>query len=281
LFCLPAVGLLALFVGYPLCRLVYYSLTNYDGLSAPTWFGFGNYRFLIGWPNFHRVLFNNAILVLGVVVWVLIPFIVSVVIFPLRRANAIRAILFIPALLPPIIVGGVFRLLLADDGILNQVLHDLGLGYLALPWLSSPKVVLFTIIGVIAWATLGTGVLLYSTGLSAMSPSYVEAARLDGASWVKMLWYIYRPALRGITRFWALLLTATTVTGFFPWIYGLTQGGPGSSSTTLDYDVYLSLSSDELGRASAIAVVSILFVVTVILVQRGLMRLGSGREWAD
>ena len=116
--------------------------------------------------------------------------------------------------------------------------------------------------------------------IAAISPAYIEAARLDGASRLQLIWHIYRPALRPITRFWILLLTVTTVTGFFPWIYGLTQGGPGVASTTLDFAVYQTLNQgSELGRGAAIAVVSLVFVGIVVLIQAVMRRVRRGEEW--
>jgi multiple sugar transport system permease protein len=279
-FCAPLVLLLAGFVGYPVARLGYYSLTRYDGLSAPEWVGLENYRFLLTWPDFGRILLNNTVLLAGVALWVVVPFVVSVTVFGMRRADLIRAFLFVPALLPPVIVGGMFRIVLADDGILNAVPRAVGLDALALPWLSSQRLVLLTVILVIGWATLGSGVLFYSAGLAALSPSYVEAATMDGASWRQLLWHIYRPALRPVTRFWMLLLTVTTVTGFFPWIYGLTLGGPGIASTTLDYQIFVTLNQGtQLGRGAAVAVIGMILVAGFVLLQVVFRRIRVAEEW--
>ena len=133
-------------------------------------------------------------------------------------------ILFLPALLPALIVGRAFRLVLAENGPINAAFHGIGLDVLAQPWLSSETWVLPSLIAVIAWATMGTGVLLYSAGLSSLSRDYVEAAIVDGARWHQLVWSIYRPALAPVTRFWVLLLTIGTVTSFFPWVLGLTAG---------------------------------------------------------
>ena len=122
--------------------------------------------------------------------------------------------------------------------------------------------------------------LFYSTGLAAISPSYIEVAQLDGVNRWQLIWHIYRPALRPITRFWILLLTISTVTGFFPWIYGLTQGGPGVASTTLDYAVYATLNQGStLGRGAAIAVVSLVFIALIVLIQTGMRRIRKAEEW--
>jgi ABC-type sugar transport system permease subunit len=69
-------------------------------------------------------------------------------------------------MLPPIIVGGVFRIVLADEGPVNAGLRAAGLGFLAPGWFTDPNFVLITVVVVIGWVTLGSGVLFYSTGLA-------------------------------------------------------------------------------------------------------------------
>ena len=280
LFCLPLLALVGVFVVWPMVDLVRISFSKYDGLTPARWVGTANYRFLWNWPDFRRILLNNAILVLGVALWVVVPFVLSILVFTMKRANLIRTILFIPAMLSPIVVGAAFRIVLADDGPVNESLRTVGLGALAPGWLSSDHFVLITVILVICWATMGSGVLFYSSGLAALPPSYAEAAALDGAGFLRVVHHIYRPALRPITRFWTMLLTVSTITGFFPWIYGLTNGGPGVSSTTLDYAVYVTLNQgDQLGRGAAIALVAVVLVLLVLAIQQLGRVLRGDAQW--
>lgn len=272
--------LVVVFVYAPIARLVYYAFTEYNGLRAPEWIGLDNFVFLLASEDFHRAIFNTVVLTAGLAIWVTLPFVLSVVIFGRRNANVVRAILFLPALLPPLIVGRSFRLVLADNGPVNEVLRSVGLGVVAQPWLTSEVWVLPSLIAVIAWATMGTGVILYSAGLAALSRDYVEAALVDGARWHQLVYHIYRPALAPVTRFWVLLLTIGTVTAFFPWVLGLTQGGPGIASTTIDYQVYRSgVQTSRLGLASAIALVGVLVVALLLTGQMLIRRLRGADEW--
>jgi ABC-type sugar transport system permease subunit len=275
-FLAPTLILLGVFVYSPLVRVVKTSFTKWDGVSPPVSVGMANYRFLWGFGDFHRIVVNNLVLASGIAIWVALPFIVAIIIFNLRGVDTIRLALFVPALLPPVIVGGVFRLVLAERGPLNGALRSLGLGFLAAPWLDDDRLVLLSVIGMIAWAVLGTGVLFYSAGLAAIPDSHIEAATIEGARWWQMVWFVYRPALRPVTRFWTLLLTIGTVTSFFPWIFGLTQGGPGIASTTLDYEVYTTgIVNGQYGLGSAIAVITILFVACLLAVQAAFGRVRS------
>jgi ABC-type sugar transport system permease subunit len=280
LFVAPLLVLVLLLVYAPIARLAYYAFTDYNGMRPAEWVGFDNFAFLADWADFRRAIGNTVVLTLGVVVWVGLPFLLAVIIKGRRSAALVRAILFLPALLPALIVGRAFRLVLAEQGPINEGLRGIGLGVLAQPWLASETWVLPTVIAVIAWATMGTGVLLYSAGLSSLSSDYVEAALVDGARWRQLVWHIYRPALSPVTRFWLLLLTIGTVTSFFPWILGLTQGGPGTASVTLDYQVYRSgVQTSRLGLASAIAVVGVLVVALLLAAQLLLRRVRGTDEW--
>lgn len=280
LFVVPLAAMLLLFVYAPMARLGYYAFTEYNGLRPPEWVGLENFRFLAGWEDFRRAVVNTVMLAGGLFVWVTLPFLLAVIVFGRRSANLVRAILFLPALLPPLIVGRAFRLVLAEQGPINEGLRSLGLNDLAQPWISSEIWVIPSLVAVIAWATMGTGVLLYSAGLAALSRDYVEAALVDGARWHQLVYYIYRPALAPVTRFWLLLLTIGTVTSFFPWILGLTQGGPGIASTTLDYQVYRSgVQTSRLGLASAIAVIGVLVVIALLSAQFLVRRLRRADEW--
>lgn len=261
----PSVLLLAVLVAVPLGRVLWYSFTEYDGLAAPVFVGLDNYRFLWDWPDARRTVLNTVLLACGVVVWVAVPFVLALIIFGRRRADSFRAVLFVPAMLPPIVVGGVFRLLLAEAGPLQTLFDRVGLGALSPPWLSGDPFVIVTVVLVITWAVMGSGILFYSAGLAALPRDYLDAALVDGANWTQLAWHIYRPALRPVTRFWTLLLIVSTVTGFFPWIHGLTRGGPGIASTTMDYQVYLAgIRSSRLGLGSALAVLGIVVIAALV-----------------
>lgn len=279
-FVLPSLLMVGFFIVWPLGRLFVYSLSTIDGLSPPEFVGLANYQFLLEWPDIRRIILNTLVLAIGIVVWVAVPFILALLLFDRKRADSIRGVLFLPTVLPPVIVGTAFRLILAESGPINSALEGVGLPFLAVPWLTREWLVLFSIILVITWAVMGSGVLFYSAGLAAMSRDYVEAAVVDGATWRQLVWHIYRPALRPITRFWVLLLTLTTVTGFFPWIYGLTRGGPGIASTTLDYQIYVSgIQSARLGLGAAIAVLGIVVIAVLVGFQLVLRRIRQDSTW--
>lgn len=269
LFVLPAVAIVVFFVVYPLLRMVYLSLTDYNGLTDPSWVGLANYQYLLEWPDFRRIVLNTFLLLIGIPLWVVGPFIVAVMLYGRGSAGAFRVLFLVPALLPPLVIGLIFRIVLSDQGPLNAALRGVGLGFLARSWISEDPWVLVTIVMVILWGLFGMGVLFYSSALSTVPTETIEAAVLDGAAWRHIVWHILRPELIPAARFWSVFLALSTVTAFFSWIFTLTRGGPGVASTTIDYAVYQkALVSGELGLAAAISVVGVLVLLLVLCVVR-------------
>jgi ABC-type sugar transport system permease subunit len=271
LFVAPVLAATAFFVYVPVVEAVKLSFYSWDGLSPKRYVGLANYRFILEFPEFRRIFVNNLVLVGGVAVWITLPFIAAVVLMNLKGARAVRTIIFIPVLLPPLVVGSMFRIIFSSQGPVNGLLRSVGLGSIALNWLTDSNLVLLSVIVMISWATIGTGVLFYSAGLASIPSSFFEAASIDGANWRQVVWHVVRPLLTPTTYFWALVLTISTVTAFFPWIFGLTNGGPGVASTTIDYRIYTSaIQNAQFGLACALAVVAVLFLWTLIALQFGI-----------
>lgn len=278
LFILPALLVIALFIIAPLVRLVYLSLTDYDGFTEPVWVGFSNFEYLWTWPDFRRIVLNTFILLLGIPIWVVVPFVIAVVLYGWRSSGLFRGLFLIPALIPPLVIGLIFRIVLSDQGPVNSSLRSVGLGALAVGWVSRDPWVLVTIVVVILWGMFGMGVLFYSSALTAVSTETIEAAILDGAPWRFVVWHILRPELIPAALFWTVFLALATVTAFFSWIFALTTGGPGVASTTVDYSTYQrALVLGEFGTAAAISIIGILILVAVVLVVEPLRRLGKKR----
>ncbi|GAB3597472.1 carbohydrate ABC transporter permease [Microbacterium tumbae] len=279
LFVVPALAVVVFFIVLPLVRLLYLAMTDYDGFTTPTWVGLANFEYLATWPDFRRIVFNTFILLLGIPVWVVGPFIVAVVLYGWRTAGVFRGLFLVPALMPPLVIGLIFRIVLSDQGPANAFLRLIGLDFLAVGWVSEDPWVLVTVVMVILWGLFGMGVLFYSSALSTVPTETIEAAVLDGAHWRHVVWHILRPELIPATRFWSVFLALSTVTAFFSWIFALTRGGPGVASTTVDYSTYQrALVLGEFGVAAAISVVGILVLLVVVAVVQLFRRFGGEKR---
>ena len=91
---------------------------------------------------------------------------------------------------------------------------------------------------VLAWATTGAGVVIFSAALSAVSAELFEAAPWTAPAGGRGFRYVIFPALRSVIQLWVMILIITVFVSLFPWIFTLTRGGPGYATTTLDFDIY-------------------------------------------
>jgi ABC-type sugar transport system permease subunit len=277
LFVVPAMVLVGALLLYPIGTSVFRSFYNWDPGYASPFVGLANYTTLASDTLFQEILKNEGVFLIGVPIWVMLP--LAIALFLQERvlfAGAIRTIIFYPAVASPAILGVFFRGVLAPTGLVNTILHDVGAGGLAQDWLGNPTLVKPVIICVIAWATAGVGVVIFSAALAAMEPHLLEAAEVEGASRLQKLRFVVLPALKPVIDLYLALMVLMVFVGLFSWIYVLTQGGPGFASTTLDYDIYQhALTYGQFGLAAAESVYLLAIVVVVVVLTRRLRKLGS------
>jgi ABC-type sugar transport system permease subunit len=174
-----------------------------------------------------------------------------------------RSVFFLPYIISPIIVGQIFREILSPQGPINAILKFLKLDFLALTWFGDPKTVLWAVVFVALWSFNGLGVITYLAGFATISEDLFDAAAIDGATFWGKLLHIILPIMKPIIGYWAVLCTGGMLLWMFPFIFALTQGGPGYSSMLPEYLVYqVAFKFFERGYGTAIGVV--LFVVVLI-----------------
>ena len=265
-YALPVVVVIGILIVLPTASAVAHSFTNWQpGYSSP-WVGLENYRELLDSDQFREILKNQAYLLLGVPLWTVAP---------LRaRGAAVRA-RAVPGraahhlLLPGDRLAGRHRhplqLRARADRAAQHGLRDIGLGGLASNWLADERLVKPVVIAVLAWATIGTGVVIFSAAMSAIPPELFEAAALDGGSWWQRFRHVTVPSVRRVIELWVVILVITVFVAVFPWIFTLTRGGPGYSSTTIDFDIYQNaLGNGYFGTAAAEAVMLLIIVGVVV-----------------
>ena len=264
----PATLLVAALLWYPIGQAVYYSFTSWNGFSA-LWIGLGNYRSFANSPAFGNVLLHNFLLLASVPFVVLLPLIVALMVNAAgRAAAAFRSMLFVPAVLSWVVTGTVGIQLFATNGPIDSALRGVGLGAIALDWRSGASSSFVALSLLVIWALFGINFIIFLSGLSTFDDSLYGAARVDGAGEVQILIRIVLPLMGPFVRFVTILSVTTMYTALFALIYVFTGGGPGYSTTTLEFYVYqLGFSSDEYGTAAAAGLVLLLLVFLVNLPQ--------------
>ncbi len=273
LFVLPAVGAITAAFIYPLVEVVRFSF--YSGsVGNLTFIGAGNYRGLAQDPVFVHSVLNNLKLLATVPIMTVIALVVALILnTQVRGWRQYRAIIFLPYILPATSIGLTFSYLLSQSGILNTLLRQWHLGAIALDWLGSGSLVIPTIGAVVIWQQLGFGVVVFAAALLAVPQEIIEAARMDGAHGWQIPRYVLVPHIRRVIEFFMMLEAITVLSSIFTYVFVLTKGGPGNTSSIMEYYIFQNgFENGAIGVASAAAVILLLLASVFIF---GYLRLGS------
>jgi len=263
-----ALALYAVFIVLPGVLGIGYSFTD--------WSSYSNDLHWVGLDNFSKILSSGSTYLRFILTTVV--FTVTTIVFKTaiglalallltrgvrRLSHLYRAIIFLPAVLPILVISLIFRSVLNPaTGLLNETLRAIGLGGLAQHWLTDPSIALWSVIAVDTWRGVGYITVILIAGLLAIPVEYYEAAAIDGATG----WH----AFRNITL--PLLVPVLLVTTVLNLLYGLkvfdivfvlTNGGPGRATDTVYTAVFDDFSKGRYGIATALS--TLLFLVMIVL----------------
>jgi multiple sugar transport system permease protein len=259
----PALVFLGYFAAYPLVTLGRMSLSDvgFENILGD-WPGVGlhNYAVIIHRPEFQEALLNTLIFVAVVVGVSLVGgMIAALVILPSSLASRfIQSLLLFCWMLPHVVTGGLWKFLFSSDGVVNSLLGPIGLDR---GWLFDYRIVLYSVAFVNAWAALPFAAVVLKAGLLGIPSETQEAAAVDGATKTRIFWTVTLPQLRPVVLVLAVLLTVNAFRSF-DFIYVLTNGGPGTASTTLPYLSYRdAFVVGYFGQGAAVAGVTAAFTL--------------------
>jgi ABC-type sugar transport system permease subunit len=281
LLSVPAIVLVAALLWVPIVQAVRYSMTTWDGYSAPTWIGPSAYTSAFSDPIVHRVLENNALLLLAVPFAIGIPLVIAVLLHEhVRGWRFFRSVYFLPTAISWVVIGMVALQFFADKGILNQLLGDVGLGFVHTDMLASQYSALAALAITFCWSMIGTNTIIFLTGMATLDPTLIEAAKVDGLS----RWQIfYRVTLPLLTRFIQFSFVITVISAFsalFSLIFVMTGGGPGLGTTTLEFFVYQAgFAQGQFGTGALYGIILFVIMIIVGIGQLRLIRPEDGEGW--
>jgi multiple sugar transport system permease protein len=256
----PCALYLAAFSIFPLITSLVRSFQDYNTRTDTwRWVGLDNYSQLIHSSEFWSVVQNTVVLtVAGVAIQVVLG--TALALFfnqQLRGASIVRGILILPMLLTPIVVGLMWRALLDPNwGLLNWIFVQIGVGQVG--WLSDPSVALWTLVVVDSWQWTPFVFVIVYARLQALPQEVFEAGSVDGANWFQRTAYLTLPLLAPAIVF-AAVFRAIDAFRTFDLVYGLTNGGPGTSTTTLSFQAFQNgFEFQHYGYASAISYVMVI-----------------------
>ena len=262
----PTLVVLLIMTAYPLVFTLVYSFTDYNLLRAlknpATFIALKNYTDLLKDEYFQQAIWNTVkFTILAVIFEMLIGFLMALLVNSLRRGQkAMRTLLLLPYLLPTVTVGLSWRMMLSPNyGIVNQVLTALNLP--VYNWFSDVKTAFGMLVVIDVWQSAPFVFLLLYAALQSVPASQYEAARIDGASSIKTLFYVTIPNIKNSLALCALLRTIDSFR-LFDKVNLLTGGGPANSTATITQYLYnYGIKSLDFGFGSAGAIVMTVLVL--------------------
>jgi ABC-type sugar transport system permease subunit len=273
LFTLPGVVLIGALLIYPIGQTVYHSFTSWDGITS-RWVGGATYSHLIHNPEFSQVLQNNALLVLAIPVAIALPLAVAFLIHSkIPGWRFFRSVFFLPTAVSWVVIGFISVRFFADDGILQHLLNNVGLGFVHPNMLSHERSALVAVMITFVWSMFGTNLIIFLAGMATIDEEIYDAAKVDGAGSFSVMFRITIPLLKRFVRFTFIITLVTAFTALFSLIFVMTGGGPGYGTTTLEFFIYeQAFSAGDFGLASTAGVILFLAVAAVTVLQLRLLR---------
>lgn len=271
--CLPFLTAYGLFMLFPMCYSFYLSLFDYNGIAGKTFVGFKNYITLLTRDRLFWKSFLNTILItcMQLPVNLILGLVAAFLLYRIYRGRRFfQVVNFLPYITTPVAIGFIFSYIFGwNSGILNQLLVKIGLLQENFYWLQTEWSSRVIVALMIVYRNFGYCMMIYLSGMTAISSDLYEAAEIDGAGKWQTFRYVIVPMLKNVTTF----LLITSLIGAFQTFDEPVQlysgwaassksvGGPNNAVLTILWKFYDNSfgSSTRMGYGAAIAY--LLFVV--------------------
>ncbi len=263
----PAFVIFTLLVIVPVFQASYYSLFRWKGMGALTDFqGVNNFLRMFRDDVFHTALFNNIkIVVLSLVLELPLAFVLALLIGRKKFAGSLlfRSFYFFPYVLAEIVTGIIWKFIYHPQfGLPTMLSKWLTAEQLEIGLLGDPSRAFYAIFVVIAWKYIGFHMILYIAGLQNVPKELEDAAEIDGASKLQVIWYVIIPCIRSAIII-SVFLSIIGSFNVFDIVWAMGQGGPVHSTETLVTYLYnFGFRRFAFGYGSAVAIVIFLLCLT-------------------
>ena len=234
IFILPALIIYLLFSITPFLYTIYYSFTDYTDMNPINlhFVGLKNYIKVLQTPVMLAAIKNSVIYAILTGFQTLLGLPLAFVLNQkLKSRNLLRAVFFFPAVFSSLIIGYLWNFIMSssDFGLINNILHQLGLGTLNF---FTSKNALYSVILTQIWQWTGWAMVIFLANLQSISPDLYEAAEIDGANGLKKFMYVTLPLMCPSVK---IVIVTGLIGGMkvFDIIYSMTSGGPGDATQTV------------------------------------------------
>lgn len=275
-FLAPAGLVFALFALYPLYGAIKLAFFDYNVFSPAKFAGLANFREMAATPNFWNAAKNSFLYLIVTPALSAASLLVAVLVNrKMRGINFFRTAYFLPVVIPMVIAGIAWKLILSDDtGVLNHLLLSSGLISRPIYWLTGADLAIFSVMFVTFWKGIGYYMVMFLTGLQGIPTNLYESAQVDGATDFYAFRRITLPMLKPYILL-VLILSSSAAIKVFDEVYIMTSGGPLRKSETLIYYMYTNALGDfppRIGFACAVGLVIFAAAAAIALANRLLVR---------
>ena len=258
-----------------MAQAFYLSLTQYDLVHPPKFVGLSNFVDLLQDPLFLKSARVSLTYVLFSVVPVIPLSLGLAVLFnrALWLKNVLRSAVFMPVVMPAVVMAVVWTFMYQQDGVVNTILD--GLGIEPIPWLRSSATSLWAVILIGIWRATPYYMVIFLAGLQAIPADYYDAAEIDGAGKWDSFWHITLPLLRP-TLLLVIVMNVIVAMKVFAVPLIMTGGGPADSTRVLPLFIYqTAFEFFDMGRAAAMSVFLFIAVMLFSFIQVRLFTRGD------
>lgn len=278
-FLLPGLLFYILAVFYPIEESIRLSFMEWGGIGEKKFVGFQNYISMFHDKVFYTAFFNNLIyLVIVVSMQLAIGLLFAILLtYMTKRVTLVKTLYYVPCIITTVAITQLFRSIYSTEpmGLLNQFLQAIGLDGMVTSWLAEVSTALTVVSIPEGWRFTGMYMVIFYAALVSLDPSVYEAAKVDGASEMQILFKIKMPLIKDIILLTLTMCLTGALRGFdIPFL--LTSGGPGNASELMSTYMYKkAFSSNQYGYGSALAV---FIIVESILVVYTLRKIFTSKE---
>lgn len=260
----------AVFTLIPVVFAIVLAFMKWDGVNAMQFIGLENFTRLFSDKNFIEAFWHTIVYVvcnvpLTIVCSLALAMLLNSKVF---GRNFYRTVSFFPYVASLVAVAAVWNFLFNPSmGPVNQLLASLGVENLP-KWAAGKDTAMLTVILFSVWKNMGYYMVIFLAGLQGVNPELYEAASLDGANKWQQFRNVTVPQLAPTTFFVTIMVVIQSFKVYNE-VYMITQGGPGTSTLVLVYQIYNEafVGTPEYGYASAISMVLFIMVLIVTLIQ--------------
>lgn len=271
-YILPGFVIYLFAIVVPLIVCLAISFTSWRGGATIEFTGLDNYKTLLFDDDFWEAFLHNIEFIVILMVWQIGGAFIMALFYQskaIKLKEFHRRILFLPAVLAPMVVGMLWQLVYRNDiGLVSSIFQLFGMDG-NFPWLSDTSWVIPSICLTLTWQFVGQFVVILMAGMQNVGSDVLEAAEIDGATMIQKALYVTFPLLKPTISV-CMLICISGCMKMFDIIFIMTSGGPGTASmVTALYSYNLAFNSQKIGYSSATAIgMTVLSLILVLISQK-------------